>query len=199
MSIAAGTGSIVSTPQDVNRFMNALFTGELISTENLVLMKTIKDNYGMGISRYKINDRQGYGHRGRIDGFRSTSIYFPDEKLTFTLTSNASKIDINNIYSEILNLYFDDEIIEISEAEVKKFAGVYFSQKDSSDKVVFTKNKNVLILIIKNEYKEPLVYKGGNRFLFEQMYAESISFTFSSDGKELTFEQGDYEGKFMKK
>lgn len=199
LSTAKGTGSIISTTEDLNSFFESLLTGEVLSTESLELMKTIEDRFGMGLFRYKINDRIGYGHRGRIDEFRSTSIYFPDEKLSLTLNSNGSRIDINEIYTEIFKLYLNDAEVEISETDVTKFVGVYVSENDPNQKSVFIQDKNVLINFIKNEFKEPLIYKGNNRFVLEQMYAESISFIFSADGKEMIFEQGGNTWKYTKK
>lgn len=199
MSITIGSGSIVSTPKDLNKFMTALFTGKLLSTESLALMKTIKDNYGMGVFQYKITDRKGFGHRGHLDEFRSTSIYFPKEDLAFTLISNGTKVDINDLFTKILKLYFNDEIIELSENEVEKFVGTYVYEKDKNDKVVFIQDKATLVHVIKGEYKEPLTYKGNNKFVMEQMYGEPITFIFSSNGNDLTFEQGNFQGKYIKK
>ena len=198
LSTAKGTGSIVSTPIDLNNFFECLLTGKVLTAENLTLMKTIKDRYGMGLFRYTINDRQGFGHRGRIDEFRATSIYFSQEKLSFTLMSNGSKIDINEIYTEILKLFLGDAPVEISESELKNFVGVYISQNDPNDKSVFIQENNTLTNFIKNEFKAPLIYKGKNRFVLEQMYAESISFTFSDDGKEMIFEQGGNRWNYIK-
>jgi D-alanyl-D-alanine carboxypeptidase len=194
LSTAKGTGSIVSTAKDLNTFFEDLLTGKVLSEESLTLMKTIKDRYGMGLFRYTTNDREGFGHRGRIDEFRATSIYFPLENLAFTLISNGSKIDINEIYIEILKLYLGDSPVAISENELMKFVGVYVSQNDPNDKSVFIQENNTLINFINNEFKAPLIYKGENRFVLEQMYAESISFTFSADGKEVTLEQGGDKG-----
>lgn len=198
LSTAKGTGSIVSTPKDLNTFFESLLTGKVLSEESLILMKTIKDRYGMGLFRYTTNDRQGFGHRGRIDEFRATSIYFSKDKLSFTLISNGSKIDINEIYTEILKLYLNDAPVEISENELKKYVGVYISQNDPNDKSVFIQENNTLINFIKNEFKAPLIYKGNNRFVLEQMYAESISFTFAEDGKEMIFEQGGNTWNYKK-
>lgn len=198
LSTAKGTGAIVSTPKDLNTFFESLLSGTILSEENLQLMKDVKDRFGMGLFRYTINDRHGFGHRGRIDEFRATSIYFAREKLAFTLISNGATIDINGVYQEILKLYLNDTPIEISENDVKKFVGVYVSQNEPDEKTVFIQDKNVLINFIKNEFKEPLVYKGNNRFVLEQMYAESISFTFSADGKQMVFEQSGNTWKYTK-
>ncbi|UAM99059.1 beta-lactamase family protein [Polaribacter litorisediminis] len=198
LSTAKGTGSIVSTPKDLTIFFESLLTGKVLSAENLTLMKTIKDRYGMGLFRYTTNDIKGFGHRGRIDEFRATSIYFSEEELSFTLMSNGSKIDINEIYTEILKLFLGDAPVKISESELKNFVGVYISQKDPNDKSVFIQENNTLTNFIKNEFKAPLIYKGKNRFVLEQMYAESISFTFSDDGKEMIFEQGGNRWNYIK-
>ncbi len=198
LSSTKGTGSIVSTAKELNIFFEGLLTGKILSAENLVLMKSIKNRFGMGLFRYKINDRQGFGHRGRIDEFRATSIYFDKEQLAFTLISNGSKIDINEIYQEILKLYLNDAPVEISENEVEKFVGIYVSQNDPDDKSVFIQDKNILVNFIKNEFKAPLIYKGNNRFVLEQMYAESISFIFSADGKQMIFEQSGNKWNYIK-
>jgi len=198
MSISKGTGSIVSTSKDLNSFMESLLTGKLLSTESLTLMKTINGRFGMGVEQYKLDDRLGYGHRGRIDEFRSTSIYFSKEKLAFTLISNAAKVDINAIYIEILSLYFNDAPVEILETEVEKFVGTYISEDGDKHKMVFIQDKATLVHVIKNEFEEPLAYKGNNKFVMNQMYATSFSFTFSPDGKQLTLGQGDKTWKYIK-
>ena len=198
LSITLGSGSIVSTAKEVNQFITALLTGKLLSDKSIALMKTIKDNYGMGLYRYKITDRHGLGHRGHIDEFRATAIYFPKEQVTLTAITNGSSIDINDLFLAILKRYFKDAPIEISETELEKFAGTYVYEKDATDKAVFVRDHTTLVHIIKGEFKSPLVYKGNNRFVMEQMYAESISFIFSADGSELSFVQGDFKGKYTK-
>jgi D-alanyl-D-alanine carboxypeptidase len=198
MSITLGAGSIVATSADVAKFIAALFNGKLLSKQSVEKMQTIKDSFGMGLVRYTIADRKGFGHRGTLDGFKSTAIYFPKDDLGLVIASNGSKDNINTIFADVLDLYFDDAPIEISEAEVKKHSGVYSAEKNKADKMHFTHDKNILVHVIKNEFHEPLVYKGDNRFVFEQIYAESISFTFSTDGKQLIFEQGDFQGTYIK-
>jgi len=48
-SILFGGGSIVSTPHDLAKFIQALFDLKLISQESLNLMKTIRDGDGSGM------------------------------------------------------------------------------------------------------------------------------------------------------
>lgn len=199
LSVGLGTGSMISTSTELATFLHGLFNGSLLSEESLKQMQTIEDTYGMGLMRYTIGDRRGFGHRGTLDGFKSTGIYFPKEKVTLVITSNASRDNINQLYSEVLSIYFNDAPVEISEEEVKKFVGTYNIPVKDKDGFRFVSDKNQLILMVMNEFSEPLTYKGDNRFVFEQLYAESFSFTFSDDGKEVLVEQGDYSELHFKK
>lgn len=198
LSLAKGSGSLVSTPADLNVFFRSLMNGELVSSASLEQMTTIVGNHGMGIFRYSLHDQSGHGHGGNIDGFTASSIYFEDIDVALSITSNASSVPLNEVYSEVLNLYLGQQEVAISEDEIKNYVGVYTFEEDPSDQSVFKSEGNTLILVIKGEFREPLVYKGNGRFLFNQMYGESISFTFSEDGKELIFEQAGFKGVYKK-
>lgn len=198
MSVAMGSGSIVSTSIDLTVFIDALFSGKLISAASLAKMKTIVDDHGMGLMRFSIGGREAYGHHGSIDGFKSTLMHFPDQGLSIALVSNGSNNNKEEVFMEVLKHYHQDKLIEISEAEVIRYVGTYTNPNDASDKLIFLNDGNILIHSIKGEFEEALIYKGSRRFLFEQLYAESMVFTFSVDGKQLTLHQGEYEGVFYK-
>jgi D-alanyl-D-alanine carboxypeptidase len=51
MSIPTGAGALVSTPADLNKFIEALFAGKLVKPATLELMKTLKDGYGLAMLR----------------------------------------------------------------------------------------------------------------------------------------------------
>ena len=70
-TIPLGAGAIISTPIDLTKFADALFGGELLTSESLEIMKTIKDGYGIGLFRIPFYNSMGYGHTGGIDGFSS--------------------------------------------------------------------------------------------------------------------------------
>lgn len=108
LSIAKGSGSLVSTPSDLNVFFRSLIKGELVSASSLENMTRIVRNHGMGIFSYSLHDQSGFGHGGNIDGFTSSAIYFNNIDLALSLTSNASRKPINEVYSEILNLYLGE-------------------------------------------------------------------------------------------
>ena len=131
----------------------------------------------------------------------SLAMYFPKEKLGIAVTSNGDTNKKHEIISEALSYYFNDPILEALEAleeDLKKYAGTYTSVEDKKDSFTFTQEKNELILEIGGEYRETLIYKGDHKFLFEQAYAESFTFVFSPEKKELWVKQGDYKEIYKK-
>ncbi|RZL14626.1 MAG: class A beta-lactamase-related serine hydrolase, partial [Pedobacter sp.] len=107
MSIPLGAGAIVSNPADLNKFIEALLEGKIVSTVSLAQMKTIKDKYGMGLTSVPYYDKEGYGHGGAIDGFTSMLYYFPADKLAIAIVSNANNYANNQILLAGLGSFFN--------------------------------------------------------------------------------------------
>ena len=68
-----GGGSIVSTPNDMARFIQALFDGKIVSKENLDLMKTMRDGDGSGMEPFTFAGKTFYGHTGGGDNYGSVA------------------------------------------------------------------------------------------------------------------------------
>lgn len=151
MSIPLGAGAIVSTPHDLNIFLNHLFNNKLISKSSVELMKTIKEGYGLGLIKAPFYNTSGYGHTGGIDGFQSNAIYFPSEKVSVAFTSNAIAYPMNNILIGVLSIYFGKEYLlpifkkplELKSEELDKYIGVY-SDSSFPLKITISKEENVL-------------------------------------------------------
>src|SRR2546423_5339876 len=63
-SILFSAGAIVSTPNDLAKFIQALFDLKLISQESLNQMKTIRDGEGLGMGPFTFAGKTFYGHTG---------------------------------------------------------------------------------------------------------------------------------------
>lgn len=136
LSIPLGAGGIVATAEEVTRFAEALFGGKLISEASLETMKTLQDGIGMGLFQIPFYQHPGFGHSGKIDEFTSVFSYFPEDNISFALTSNGSNININDVSIAVLSAVFgiDFQLPEFSdyepgEADLKKLEGLYASRQ----------------------------------------------------------------------
>ena len=193
LSIAMGGGSIISTPNDLNKFIEALLNEKIISKESLDKMKTIKDNFGMGIFKFTHSNRTGFGHGGNIEGFRAISIYYPKENLALAIASNAIDYDMDGLVTNVLKCYFNEpfelpnfEKIEIAASDLEKYVGIY-AGVELSGKFNVTIENNTLYTQLNVLPKEPLVYKGNHTFTNEEIGAD---FIFNLQENKLRLKQG---------
>jgi CubicO group peptidase (beta-lactamase class C family) len=135
MSVPLGAGAVVSTPTDINLFSTALFEGRLIKPEHVERMKKMQDGFGLGLFAIPYYGKMSYGHTGGIDGFRSVFSYFPDSRVSYAMTSNALRYEMNNISIGMLNSVFnkpftlpDFRSVAVPVAELDKLKGDYTSK-----------------------------------------------------------------------
>lgn len=151
MSIPLGAGAIVSNPTDLVKFFEALFTGKIISQNSIDQMKTIKDDYGMGLFMMPYGEKQTFGHTGGIDGFSSFASYMPDEKLTIAMTSNGRNYNGNQIVLSMMDIFYKKpfempnfKTINLNSEDLDQYLGIYASP-DIPLKITITKKDNVLV------------------------------------------------------
>lgn len=127
-TIALGAGSLLMSASDLTRFFDALFSGDLISKESLKAMTSTTDQVGLGIFNFPYRDKDLYGHTGGIDGFRTMAVYFLNENTGFTLLSNGTKRDLNEVFLGIIDIYFgyDYDLPKVEKVKnPEKFIGIY--------------------------------------------------------------------------
>ncbi len=197
MSIPHGAGSIVSTSSDLVKFIEALFTGKLISENSLNNMKTITDGLGMGMMQFPYEDRKIYGHGGSIDGFNSLLCYFPDEKLAIAYCSNGTVYSINDLLLGALSIYFGKPYslpvfitYTVTTEELDRYLGIYSSTQIPL-KITITKKEAVLYGQATGQPSFPLEAAAKHVFKFERA---GIVLTFDPEKNEFLLEQGG--GKF---
>ncbi len=135
-SIHGGAGSIISTPQDMIHFIEALFAHKLITKKSLTQMTTLVDGYGMGIFPDKYGAKPSFGHNGKVEEFASALWYFPSEKISIAYVSNGMVYPRDEIMEGILKICFHEPfVIPFSKpivsksGELDKYAGKYTSQQ----------------------------------------------------------------------
>ncbi|MFM2311723.1 MAG: hypothetical protein RLZZ04_999 [Cyanobacteriota bacterium] len=82
-----GNGGLVSNAQDVTRFSNALFSGELLQPNSQKELLTFVDEgipfegngFGLGVVNYQSSLGNFYGKGGGSNGYLSGTFYFPEQ------------------------------------------------------------------------------------------------------------------------
>lgn len=201
ISIPLGAGGIVSTPSDLVKFSDALFSGKLLKKESLELMKTIKDDYGIGLFQFPFNGKVGYGHTGGIDGFTSVFSYFPDGNISYAMTSNGTNFNNNDISLAVLSAIYNKpyEIPEFKTFEVKSedldpYLGVYSSTQIPL-KITITKENKILRAQATGQSSLPLEATEKDKFKFDQA---GIVLEFNTTEKTMILNQSGGQFTFTK-
>ena len=131
-SLFFGTGSIISTPNDLVKFITALFDGKLISKQSLTLMTTMKDDYGFGIDVVQFGGKNYYGHTGGAQSYGAWLAYLPEKRLALAYATNAKLYPVKNIISGVFDIYWNRPFeiptfaaLEISPEVLDRYVGVY--------------------------------------------------------------------------
>lgn len=202
LSIPMGAGAIISNPTDLVLFIENLFANKIISQNSLEQMKTIKDNYGMGIFQVPFYEKQGFGHTGGIDGFASVVSYFPENKLAIALTSNGRTYENNNVMIGVLSTYYNKSfqiptfnIIEYRTEDLDKYLGEY-SKENFPLKITVTKEDNKLFAQATGQSAFPL--EAIEKDIFEFSDA-NIKMEFNTKDNKMTIIQRGKKTEMTKK
>jgi CubicO group peptidase (beta-lactamase class C family) len=113
MSWAAGAGALYSTVGDLWHWTEALQSGRVLSLATLQTMtteviipknETLSLHYGMGLYHTEINWLPALGHNGELQGFLSSVMWFPEQKVTAVVLSNAYPAPAGTTPGEILTI-----------------------------------------------------------------------------------------------
>lgn len=106
-SIHGGAGSVISTPVEMVRLIDGLYAGRLVSPSSLLSMQRQEKGSGMGLWPYTVSHHTGFGHGGRIEGFRACVYHFPHRGISIAYATNASILSMDEIVDELLALVFE--------------------------------------------------------------------------------------------
>jgi CubicO group peptidase (beta-lactamase class C family) len=201
MSIPGGSGGIISTPSDLVRFMEALFAGEIINRNSLEQMKTITNNFGMGLFYLPFKGKACYGHTGSMDGFSSTVGYFTDANICVAYISNGVVYPMLEVLFGSLNIYFNLPYefpvfisYYVNPKDLDLYAGVY-SCSQVPFRINLTKKRSTLYGQIPGQQSVPLEAVAENVFRLE---IAGAVIRFNATKSEFTLEQGGKKYLFTK-
>jgi len=172
-SLLFSAGAIVSTPNDLAKFIQALFDLKLISQESLAAMKTITDGDGLGMEPFTFAGKTFYGHTGGGDNYGAWLAYLPEEKLAVAYTTNAKVYPVVNIVRGVVDIYYNKpftipalESIAVSPEVLDKYVGVY-SSPEAPVKFTITRDGATLFFQPPGQSAVPLEATAQDKFQIE--------------------------------
>lgn len=200
MSIPGGAGAIISTSEDLTKFIYALFNEQLISKQSLDTMITINNDYGYGIFKMPFGDKTAYGHTGGIDSFSSILCYFPEDNVGLAYCSNGTLYSPSRVVLDAYNMYFGmpftmpefKKSIKLDNLEI--YCGEYYNDTLKMKIKVSTDN-NILFAQAHGQSKFPLEAFEMHKFRFEPA---GIMISFRTETGEFILNQSSKEFVFKK-
>lgn len=199
MSIPGGAGAILSNASDLTKFINALYSGKLISQPSLLTMTATEKGYGKGILTMPFGERKFFGHTGGIEDFTSTLGYYPKEKFAVSLLDNGQAYGMNDIMIGVLSIYYkmpyrfpNLKTVNVDVAILKKYEGTY-GASNFPLKISITEENGVLICQATGQESFPLNPLSETKFNFDPAGLELV---FSPNA--MTILQGGQEFKLTK-
>jgi len=200
-SILFGGGAIVSTPNDLAKFIQALFDGKIVSTESLDQMKTMRDGEGLGMEPHTFAGKTFYGHAGGGDNYGSWLAYQPEEKLVVAYTTNAKVHPVKDIVSGAIDIYYGKpfeipafETIAVSPEVLDKYVGVY-SSPDAPKKWTITRDGGTLFVQPGSESAAALEATAQDKF---QLFGGKVTFEFDAAKNQMILKRGGRSIVFTK-
>jgi len=104
-----GVGDIVSTPKELNIFINSLFKNKIIKKETLEIMIPIlgKEDWGRGVAIWAFDERTFYGHGGDTLGSHALTIYNKENNLSISYNTNGERIPKEEFIKYIVYSLYD--------------------------------------------------------------------------------------------
>jgi CubicO group peptidase (beta-lactamase class C family) len=97
-SIFWGSGAMAASATDLARWGDALYAGDLLSSESRKAMLDFNaDDYGFGVQRIEIGDLEGIGHTGLLNTYTTLLLHLPEERVTLALLVNRSHVDLGGM------------------------------------------------------------------------------------------------------
>lgn len=200
-SITGASGGILSTPQDLTRFIEALFCGRIINLKSLSKITTINENYGMGIIEFNFHGKKAFGQIGGIDHFESVVAYFPSDSLAVAFCLNGFTEPLKNTIVKAMDIFFDysydkmdARIVKKDQPDPGKYPGSYVCNNFSA-KIIIFKNKSGLLAQPIGYSSYRLQALGDNMFGAD---AQKAIITFNRGKNKFTLNMGDKRYYFSK-
>lgn len=117
-TLAAGAG--ITKPENLVRWLRALFGGNVLNDSTLNKMLTFgpsnvagSNGYGLGLMRYSSSGRTLWGHGGNVFGYATIMMYYPQDSIAMVLMTNRD-IDASVMGKSFMNTIINNNPVGIS-------------------------------------------------------------------------------------
>ena len=203
MSVPGASGNIVATPVALTEFMDALFSGKLISMTSLIQMESMREGgYGMGMMQFPYQAKDVFGHAGAIDEFVCITAHLLHDSLSIAYCSNGQLYPVQNIITRALDIYFGKaqpiskmkfDIIKVK--HLKRYVGTYANARFPYE-IIIRKRQKGLIAEGMGFTSLPLEYVSKNKLRLE---AANIDMEFDANRKGVRLFDGNRSYFFARK
>lgn len=200
---ASGVGDIATTMEDLNTFIDALFTGKIITKDRLQsMLPTVDKTFGKGIMAIPFYDNKLFGHGGDTFGTHSVAAYHPESKMSISYSINGESYPTNDFAIGLLSIVYDKEfekpLFHVFEADITLYTdyiGVYGAADFPIDITIFIKD-NMLMAQGQGQPSFSLNPTGLHQFDYRKA---GITMEFIIEENKLSFNQGGQEIILSKK
>jgi D-alanyl-D-alanine carboxypeptidase len=200
-SVTLGAGFLLSTPEELNRFIEGLFGGELVQPSSLSQMLQIQEKMGLGVHEFSFGDVQSFGHTGSKDGFISFVGFLPDQNLSISFSANGINYPHSKFTQQLYATILDPNAtlpefpqVSFGPGELDRFTGVY-GAAEAPIKLTISVREGYLLAQASGQ--EPFVLEATDKtsFQFEQI---GLAIDFHVEESALVLRQGGKDMKFVK-
>jgi CubicO group peptidase (beta-lactamase class C family) len=134
MTVPHGAGGLYSTTEDLLRWTQGLFGGQLLTAASLEKMTTpFKSDYAYGVVVSNAGGRKSVAHGGGIEGFNTQLTYYPDSKVTVAVLANVNGPAASQLagqlgqiaHGDALRLAAERTSIELPREKLDRLVGSY--------------------------------------------------------------------------
>jgi hypothetical protein len=121
-SLAGSAGCLMTTTEDLDKFMERLFSGNILNAASLFAMQTdhVQNpafglKYGLGAFSFISLPLNNWGHNGSVL-YESIALYFPDDHFALSVQQNDARlgtssnpiVDLNDVFVNLLLTYLEN-------------------------------------------------------------------------------------------
>lgn len=178
MSQPYAAGAICSTVGDMARWNRLLHTGQIVSRTSYAAMTTPEgaaaqhsSQYGFGLTRAKMGERDVIVHGGGIHGFITANAWIPSAELSVTVLTNSGSARADDLMRQLaraavgLPLDQPPRPVDLAEADRARYVGVYALQLPGGARdFTIAENSDGITAQLQGQQSIPLIYFGEHTF-----------------------------------